>query len=162
MIDPDGSRGRRLAVGDDPHWSPDGRWIAYRTLDEIHVDLVSRDGRRHRQLAKIWNSEDSIKWSPNSTRLVVGAQIITVATGKTRMLWPVFDAAYLGDFPGPSWSPDGHWLVYAYKTLELVRPDGSGYHKINPCTLTPTEPTRNAPPHQIMRQFHPATVRGHS
>jgi Tol biopolymer transport system component len=140
VVDPDRNRGRRLAVGTDPHWSPDGRWIAYRTLNETQVVLVSPDGKRHRPLAKIWRSERAIEWSPDGRQLVVGAQIVTLATGRTRMLWPVFDAAYLGDFPGPSWSPDGHWLVYAYKTLEIVRPDGSGYHKINPCSLTPATP----------------------
>jgi len=140
VVNRDGTHVKKLARGSDPHWSPDGRWIAYRTLDETHIYLVRPDGKRNRRLATVRLTQASIVWSPDGTQLVVGAQIITLATGKTRVLWAVSDAAFLADFPGPTWSPDGRWLAYAYHTLEIIRPDGSHYHKINPCGLTPTTP----------------------
>jgi hypothetical protein len=108
--------------------------VARRLLDRF------RQRRGNRRLAKVWVTDASIVWSPKGTQLAVGAQIITLATGRTRTLWAVSDAAFLGDFPGPSWSPDGHWLDYAYHALGIIRPNGSDYHKINPCALTTTTP----------------------
>jgi Tol biopolymer transport system component len=135
VMNRDGTHRRRLAHGSDPHWSPDGRWIAYRTSNETHIDLVSPDGKQHRRLATVEPSDASIVWSPGGARLAVGTTIVTFATGKARHL-----GLSLGDYPGPSWSPDGRWLVYASDLLEIVHPDGSRYHTINPCTLTPSAP----------------------
>jgi hypothetical protein len=126
---------RLLSRGYTPRWSPDGRWIAYRT--GTGVSIRSPDGKRVRRLLTLAPDDaktGSLVWSPGGARLAIGTTIVTVATGKTREL----PLRYLGDYPGPSWSPDGRWLVYAGERLEIVHPDGTGYHTLDPCALTPS------------------------
>lgn len=141
-IDRNGAHRKRLAVGDDPQWSPDGRWIAYRTPDGNRIDLVSPDGRRHRRLANIDATDEDapIVWSPSGARLAIATTIVTVATGRAYRLNIdlTYSYTYLGDYTGPSWSPDGRWLVYARDALEIVHPDSSGFHTINPCAVGPS------------------------
>jgi TolB protein len=129
---------RRLVAGSDPKWSPDGRWIAYVVPSGQRVDVISPDGKRHRRLLGVDSStsaETSVVWAPDSARFVFGTTVVTLATGKTRVV-PI-DASWdtAGD---PSWSPDGRWLVYGGNVLEVVHPNSNGLHTINPCGLTPT------------------------
>jgi Tol biopolymer transport system component len=126
-----------VAAYGGPIWSPDGRWIAYESPSSQRIDAISPDGKRHRHLLTLdLNSATTytVVWSPNGAQIAIGTTIVTLATGKAREL-PVDGS---GDYPGPSWSPDGHWLVYANHVLQLVRPNGTGLHTINPCALTPT------------------------
>jgi hypothetical protein len=128
---------RPLVAGSGPSWSPDGRWIAYETPSGRNVDAISPDGKRRRHLLRIdLNSATNytVVWSPSGAQVAVGTTIVTLATGKARDL-PIDGT---GDYPGPSWSPDGHWLVYASSVLQLVRSNGTGLHTINPCALTPS------------------------
>jgi Tol biopolymer transport system component len=155
VIDRNGAHRRRLVRGGAaPSWSPDGRWIAYRTPNGKRLDLVSPDGKRHRRLAGLDSlvADAPIVWSPSGARLAVGTTIVTLATGKVRQLDIDLTNLYpYLSYTGPSWSPDGRWLVYArdapmseYGTqpdgLEIVHPDGSGYHTVNPCGLAPSTP----------------------
>jgi len=143
VVDRNGAHRRRVASGGSPQWSPDGRWIAYRAPSGNRINLVSPDGKRHRRLVRVGDdvTDAPIVWSPSGARIAVGTTIVTLATGKVRKL--NIDLTYwyaYGDYTGPSWSPDGHWLVYARDGLEIVRPDGSGFHAITPCAITPSTP----------------------
>src|SRR3712207_4964331 len=49
----DGTRGRRLGTGLWPTISPDGRWVAWRTLEpRARVMLVKSNGRSPRRIAR--------------------------------------------------------------------------------------------------------------
>jgi Tol biopolymer transport system component len=136
IMNHDGSY-RPLVAGSGPSWSPDGRWIAYETPSGRAIDAISPNRKHRRHLLTLdLNSATthSLVWSPTGAKIAIGSTIVTLATGKTRDL-PVDDS---GDYPGPSWSPNGHWLVYASNVLQLIRPNGTGRHTINPCALTPT------------------------
>ena len=136
VMNPNGSY-RPLVAGYGPNWSPDGRWIAYETPSGQSINAISPDGKRRRHLLTLDlndASDHSIVWSPAGARVAIGTTIVTLATGKARDL-PVDPT---GDYRGPSWSPDGRWLVYASSVLQLIRPDGTGVHSINPCALTPS------------------------
>lgn len=127
---------RPLVAGYRPRWSPDGRWIAYETRSGRRIDAISPDGRRHRRLLTLRPDDattSTVVWSPSGARVAIGTTVVTLATGRARNV----PADGTGDYPGPGWSPDGRWLVYAGNGLQLVRPDGTRLHTINPCALRP-------------------------
>jgi Tol biopolymer transport system component len=128
---------RPLVAGYGPRWSPDGRWIAYETRSGRRIDAISPNGKRHRHLLTLDRNNaatSTVVWSPNGAQIAIGTTIVTLATGRARNL----PADGTGDYPGPGWSPDGRWLVYAGKGLQLIRPNGTGLRTINPCALRPS------------------------
>jgi Tol biopolymer transport system component len=121
-------RSRRLVPGEEPHWSPDGRLIAYFRGDTLR--FVAPEARRPIALSLGRPSDVEPVWSPDGTRIALGTSILNVRTGRVREL-----DAPLGDYPGPSWSPDGRWLVYAAHGLTIVPATGGPARTIDPCAL---------------------------
>jgi Tol biopolymer transport system component len=120
---------RRLTKGFDPHWSPDGRWIAYFRGNTLHfIGPQARRASARLSLARLLDVEPV--WSPGSRWVALGTSILNVHTGRVREL-----NAPMGDYPGPSWSPDGRFLVYAADTLTIVRLADGTTRTIDPCTL---------------------------
>jgi Tol biopolymer transport system component len=93
-------------------WSPDGSTLAYVTPDDS--PLSDKDRRTHHDLFTI-HDDDYLVDKP-----AVPAHIwlLTVTTGKSRQLTrgatSVLEAAppFGGGASPPSWSADGHWIVY--------------------------------------------------
>ena len=158
IVDPDGSNFRRLdavrnrdlnlGCGDV---SPDGTTIAiegfgqddHPELDGIYTIDASDGGSLERllagQVATPWYSPDGSRLgyfddkegvSPTGS----GALFVMRADGTDRVRITPWGFA----FDDHAWSPDGRWIVFQrpYGQLYLVRPDGSGLHRI-PLELPP-------------------------
>lgn len=129
-IRPDGLERRcDVAEGEDPAWSPDGRYLAYWSHDSNGILVTRSDGTHRRRLTSPptvtdQNGDTGHKWadfgpawSPDGRRIVFQRDnprsgndmfVVEVATRHTmRLTWtphqPEFD---------PAWSPDGREIVF--------------------------------------------------
>jgi tricorn protease len=101
-------------------FSPDGRWIAYRSDEskEEEVWLFDRDTASSRQITTGDGFKSIDGWSPDSSRLAWTAnnrlQVTTIASGETVELG--YHEA--GGYAVTGWSPDGAWLVYTTRDAD--------------------------------------------
>jgi Tol biopolymer transport system component len=131
---------------EEPHWSPDGRSIAF--IDDIDVGARSRivvvrgDGSGRRVLGS--SSTDSLSapdpWSPDGTRLAWagcgGLCVFDFGSSRRTAIWLGGDAVY-----GFSWSPDGSEIVAADWNHNLVVVDPSaGVLRFLPAAERPRVP----------------------
>lgn len=71
LADADGSNSRQLTFGEksctDAQWSPDGRWIAFRSerSGRGNLWLMRSDGGEARQLTDVKTAVSNFKWSPD-------------------------------------------------------------------------------------------------
>jgi len=152
VVDPDGSNRRALDAAGNPDLnlgcgdvSPDGKRIAlegfgqdgHPELDGIYSVRASDGGGLVRLVA---GPVSPPRYSPDGTRLSFfdtkegvsptgsGALFVMRADGTDlRRITPWGYA-----FDDHAWSPDGKWIVFQrpYGQLYLVRPDGSGLHRV--------------------------------
>ena len=64
IFDVASSSSRRLTRGHDPAWSPNGKWIAFRSVDE-RASLVSIEGKSVNWAVGTHNPTSPIRWSPD-------------------------------------------------------------------------------------------------
>jgi Tol biopolymer transport system component len=113
----------------DPRWSPDGRWIAFFRGNALRfIGPQARRPSSALSLARLSGVE--AVWSPDGSRIALGTSILNIRRGRVREV-----NAPMGDYPGPSWSPDGKHLVYAADTLTIVQLADGRSRTIDPCTL---------------------------
>jgi Tol biopolymer transport system component len=89
----------------EPHWSPDGKWIAFDCTKSGSLDIyaVSIEGGTDRGIYFIGSSAEA----------VAAICSYDFATQTTRTLDPVHTDPASGLTDGLSASPDGKWLLYA-------------------------------------------------
>jgi len=160
-VRPDGKGLRRLTHRGDavsPSWSPRHRRIAYVTNDAVWV-MGAGGGHKHKVGAEFANDPT---WAPDGRHLALSwffdILIANLRTGHVRAL-------NLGVATGhPSWSPDGRWLAFsAYpgftqSEIYLVRPDGSGLHRITWTVGSETEPTWSPDGRRIAFAYAPPDI----
>ena len=152
VMDSDGGDRRDLVNDPDfsdwgPAWSPDGRQIAFDSnrTGPLAIWVMAADGGGQHIVTPGHGEYPS--WSPDGKRIAYaggGYYDIRVADAdgandRALTSTPAYDM-------GPAWSPDGEWIAYhtqvdAYPSLgepgmgpemeiQLVRPDGTGDHRI--------------------------------
>jgi tricorn protease len=101
----------------DPHWSPDGRWIAYLSdrSGEYELHVIAQDGSgSERQVTRgldAWTLRPI--WSPDSRKIAIGdkrqrLRYVDVASGAIVDC----DRGQFNDITNYTWSPDSKWLAY--------------------------------------------------
>ena len=101
----------------DPHWSPDGQWVAFFSdrSGEYELWIQQSDGQGEaRQITTDGGVfKMALGWNPDGTRFAFGDMTGTVH------LYSVDDESVttvgqdpLAELPTITWSPDGRWLVY--------------------------------------------------
>lgn len=120
----------------DPQMSRDGRFIAFKSApgedeDQMHIYVMSRDGRNVRQLTRTEFRDEDPAWSPDGRTIAFermygmadhksqnpndwffkeGIVTVDVATGRERAL-TVPDPCGKNELWLPTWSPDGELIM---------------------------------------------------
>jgi Tol biopolymer transport system component len=123
LVGPDGTALRRLTVGAQPAWAPDGRTLAF--VDGGAVWTIGLDGAR-RRLGR--GSEPD--WSPDATQLVLvrGASLWTIGAGGRGLRRLTRPRQHERD-TAPAWSPDGGTIAF-YRSAPSARREGLWFVRV--------------------------------
>ena len=146
VMDAEGGNRKRLADGNWPSWSPDGRRISYTAYgNDFDIYIMEADGSDPRRLTREGSNEEGA-FSPNGRRIAFSSE-------RNSSLWEeddteiyVMDAdgsdeRRLTDIPGgdhwpPTWAPDGERIAFTSEgtggnpEIYLMNADGSGLTRL--------------------------------
>jgi Tol biopolymer transport system component len=143
VVRSDGGGRRRIAVGEDPAWSSDGRLLAFSVGRSVCV--IRADGTGRRCVGRVPgpsfpSGTPDLIWAPGGRLIAVrisqgdyshrGGYVIDVATGRERR---VLGPAAATGADGPSWSRDGQRLAFvtSSRRIFIVRSNGSDGHYLD-------------------------------
>lgn len=102
-----------------PHWSPDGRWLAFTAND--HVYVVSTEGGLPRQLTDFTTSASAPIWLPDSLGLIISVErqesiqlLVTDRDGG----WPFALTGGPGDNYEAQPSPGGQQVAFTHRPYD--------------------------------------------
>jgi TolB protein len=142
FVIPSPQEGPQVLVEDgaQPSWSPDGQFLAFRSLkpDELGLELFTlATGERHRLTHYVEDGFPS--WSPDGQQIVFASNREGDRRWRIYRMW-VGDAGSvvsLGFGRSPAWSPDGQQIIYQGCDdtgnrcgLWSMAPDGSNKHPV--------------------------------
>jgi Tol biopolymer transport system component len=119
----DGSQPVRLWDGnvDEFHWSPDGRHIAYKAADGLH--LATADGSKQRPIGPV----NEFVWSPDGRHIAytppVQSDADTVFVANADGSHPIQATGFSGNVLKLLWSPDSSRLVADNRLIEMATGD---------------------------------------
>ena len=150
VVDPDGGNLAQLSTFESrmPHWSPDGKQIAFSMRDTSdsfwEIAVMNADGSNVRTLTNTQSDNDNPDWAPDGTRLVYAGWregrprlfVINADGTGDRLLTTDVPPNHLGD-AYPAWSRDGNVIAFTRdfdtpdhtsytSALYTIRPDGTG------------------------------------
>jgi dipeptidyl aminopeptidase/acylaminoacyl peptidase len=134
VVNADGS-GKRLltrrAYGESPGWSPDGRWIGFRSYRHGNQDVyaVAADGSGEWRVTRHPAEEREPAWSPDGRKIAYVSDRDRSPTGFSEIYVAGLDGSRERrltdngalDF-GPAWSPDGRRIAFIH--AEVIRENG--------------------------------------
>jgi dipeptidyl aminopeptidase/acylaminoacyl peptidase len=100
IAEADGSRELPLARGSFPHWSPDGKWIAFLSdhSGATNIWRIRPDGGDPQQLTRVKRGVAGFQWSHDSAWIAFGAPVDSTAEEdqrhKEKTDWEVVGADY--------------------------------------------------------------------
>jgi len=131
-----------LAEGQAPAWSPDGKQLAFCTVEmgksgHGQIQIINADGSGESQLTNVRDGACHPDWSPDGEKIA-----FTVYDGKAPKIATIGkDGAYyrsIADGYGPRWSLDGKLLLFfrdlnsrgTKRAIWIVNADGTGARKV--------------------------------
>lgn len=122
--------------GWDPTWSPDGMKILFASYAEdnsIQLFTINVDGAELKQVTWMRNLRGRSDWSPDGKWAVTYAgepwkrelYLIPMDGGEPSLLPPAG-----GNSQGPSFSPDGRWIVFTAYFNDIGNDDGCEIYRI--------------------------------
>ena len=124
----------------DPHWSPNGKWIAFvsdRTGRE-EIFIADELGKKTKQLTDADCDKSTITWAPDSKSLLwTGSdhtlRRVDIESGDTEEL----ASSNVAPIGSPQFSPDGKWISYSKEDallrsrIYIKKLDGGPEHAID-------------------------------
>jgi Tol biopolymer transport system component len=153
-VPPDGSDAKRLVLGNNARWSPDGKRLVFSAptaRSDGDLFVINADGTGLHRLLATPQLEWPTDWSPNGRKILFTRQLFSggftdvyVMNADGTKVRRLTHARY--DDVGGTWSPDGKRIVFTSQRFRLshlfvMRADGRGERQLTRRNAEDFEPS---------------------